>query len=60
MQIAPTAIKTEVCQVFDESPTPRPEGFSSLLHLEYYSGISKRNSGILGFPGQNTRGFDQI
>ena len=32
MQIAPTAIKTEVCQVFDESPTPEIEGFS--LHFQ--------------------------
>jgi hypothetical protein len=32
-------LNTEACKVFDESPTPKQEGFPNFFNLEYFSGI---------------------
>jgi hypothetical protein len=36
IQFSPTTINTESCKVFDESPTPKLEGFPQLLQLRIF------------------------
>jgi hypothetical protein len=39
IQFSPTAINSEACKVFDESPTPKLEGlvFHYFYNLEYFN-----------------------
>jgi hypothetical protein len=41
IKISPTAINTEACKVFDESPTPKLVGFSYFYNQEYFSPAAK-------------------
>jgi len=52
LKISPTAILTDACQVFDESPTPNWKSFPKFFNLEYFS----RPIGLFGTSETGSEG----
>jgi hypothetical protein len=53
-QFSPTVINTEACKVFDESPTPKLEGFFLLLQPRiFHRSVEGREEEMEDTPGNN-------